>query len=205
MLDIWNHSLCKRLLYAVSQQAGSTWWETHWTELKLNNNFRMACCPSPHNGRGKFVSEEEKSGVWGLGKEIKKTFLKKDGPGWSHYTFCDTLTVQLWTLARLPVTWSHGNVTAPSSEAVETWMFPACKGKGSNRRSCQKKDQQQTINTVQVLLMLILSTWGLVIILDICKAILKCFCPLNPLILSIYLEFCLQKELLWCLFFTGQK
>lgn len=47
-------------------------------------------------------------------------------------------------------------------------MIPACKGKGSNRKFCQKKNEQQTINTVQILLVLILSTW----ILDICKRIL---------------------------------
>lgn len=28
-------------------------------------------------------------------KEIKKTFLQKDGPGRSHYIFGDTLAVQL--------------------------------------------------------------------------------------------------------------
>lgn len=51
-------------------------------------------------------------------------------------------------------------------------MIPACKGKGSNRRFCQKKNEQQTINTVQILLVLILSTWSLAVILDICKRIL---------------------------------
>lgn len=106
----------------------------------------MAGCPSLHNGRGKVISEEEME-FEVREKEIKKAFLQKHGPGWFHCIFVDTLTVQLWSLAKLPVSSGHGNVTTLSSEVVETWMIPACKGKGSSRK---KKYQQQTINTVQI-------------------------------------------------------
>lgn len=114
---------------------GSIWWETHSSELKLNYNFRMAYCPSQHHGRGRVISEEEKIGMWGLKKEIKKTFLKKDGPGWSRSTFWDTLTVQLWFLARLP-----GTGEPWECNSTEQWS-----GGNMNNSSLQREGKQQKV------------------------------------------------------------
>lgn len=97
------------------------------------------------------------------------------------------MDLQFWSLARLPLTgkpWEHNSTEEWSSG--NTRMIPACKGKGSNR--FVRRRTNNSINTVHILSMVVLSMWHLVVIFDTCKRILQYSCLLNFLIPNMYLE-----------------